>query len=331
MGAVIAGVLMYFFMEKKATQFAADLETEYHKHYAILIDSVRQSGLVNVMGSLLEKAEQEIDQRQDHTLSDATIMQLTALSDGFRPYAILKGDQLSTNEYSPERGHLLLMLLGMKMDSSSWQKILSSVTFENADLHGADLHDAQLIGINLSAANLKDANLEGARLDGANLRFASLWGAQLQNAGLSGSDATRANFSWANLNQAKLDSTILSGADLTSADFSRASLINTTVHWANLMGTYFDRADLSGADLLGSLIEKTRFVGTNLSHANFIKTVLAEMDMTEAIVQGLIVQDECWLSRQSESTVKGVSELQEKYTVRKDSSEKEVKYIIAAL
>ncbi len=327
-GALISAVLMFFFMQKKNAENITSIQNQHAQAYAMLIDSVRQSGLSNLMGPLLEKVENELNQSEARSLSDGTIMQLAALSEGFKPYAILQRDQLSSNKLSPERGHLLLMLLGMQMDIVSWKKILSDVTFANADLKKAELKGANLSGIDLSSADLSDSNLEGANLEKAILRFAHLGGSLLQQSILTKADATRADFSWADLSKAKIDFAILDGANLTAADCGASSLVSTNLHWANLSSSVFTKADLSDADLLGSLMEKTHFVETNLSRANFIKTVINQLDMTGANLEEVQVQDECWLRRLHEFSVAGADEILNKYFVRQDTTDQKITFLV---
>lgn len=327
-GALLSGATVLLLMKHFNAKSMLRIEQKFATEHAVLLDSVRQSGLMNLMGPLLEKIEKELDQSGDRSLSDETISQLRALSEGFKPYAYVREDQLITDHFSPERGQLLLLLKDLDMDTLSWKKVMSQVTFSTADLKGAEMSYAYFPGIDLSNANLTDANLEGTNLKKASLRFANLWGANLKKANLINVDATRTDLSWADLFEATADSINLDGANLTSANLRNARVLNATFHWSTLNSTTFHGANLTGSDLLGAMLEKTIFTNTNLERTNFVKSVIYDADMTNAVLDNATILDTCWLSRLEEYQVAGAADILEKYHVYTDTSDQKISFVV---
>jgi uncharacterized protein YjbI with pentapeptide repeats len=315
-GALIAGGLMFFFMQKRSLQHAEQLHLEYQSQHAQLIDSVRQNGLVKFMSTLFEKIENELAQNPDRTLSDGTISQIAALSEGFKPYAIVHGGRLSEAPLSPERGHLLLLLLGTEIDSGSWSRILSNVTFANADLKGADLRDAMLQGAKLTNANLTDANLTGTNLYTSDLRFTNLSGADLSQIDLRKCDLTLADLSWADMKHADLTEAILNGAQLTSANMRYTQLNKAVAQRVIMHDAFLNYAIMDDADFLEASLDRVHFEQTSLRHANLVLTTFAETNLSAADLDSTIVLNDKWFSNMKLWNITDSTEVQNNYEIR---------------
>lgn len=319
-GALIAGGLMFFFMQNKSQQTSERMHLQYQSQHAQLIDSVRQNGLIKFMSTLFEKMENELAQSPDRSLSDGTISQIAALSEGFKPYAIIQGGRLSEATLSPERGHLLLLLLGTEIDSGSWRKIVSRVTFANADLKGADLRGAMLQGAKLTNANLPDANLTGANLSASDLRFTNFSGANLSQADLRKSDMTLTDLSWADMNKADLREAILNGAQLTSTNLRNAQLNNTIAQRVIMQGAFLNFAILDNADFLEANLDRVHFEQTSLRHANLILTTFEEANLSAADLDSTIVLNNKWFSNMTLWNIADSIEIQTNYGIHPDDN-----------
>src|SRR6185369_8634547 len=130
----------------------------------------------------------ELSHNPKRMLSDELIARIASLSYSFTPYSYVEGDSISSKKLSPERGQLLLIIAGMKIDSVSLEKLMHQSVFSFANLRNADLQSAYLKGVNLQGAELRGANLEGINLNEANLRLADLWGVNLKRASLMSAD-----------------------------------------------------------------------------------------------------------------------------------------------
>jgi uncharacterized protein YjbI with pentapeptide repeats len=285
-----------------------------------LIESMRKSGLGQVMADVLEKMDEEVNRSQTRTLSDVTITRIADLSYSFKPYAYSKGDSISTKLLSPERGQLLLVLSRLKIDSVSLDKIRAQVSFAGADLREADLSGMNLSGIDLSEADMMDANLEGANLSFTNLSFTNLWGAKLNKANLREVNLQRADLRWAELNEANLRAADLLYADLTSAQLRMADLRGAKLKWADIKGAFLNGADLSQTDLFRADFKRAQLEKVNLSESIMTYAVLSEANLSESIMIGtdlnnLIISEKEWLSLLDQWQVTGAKEIQKEYKI----------------
>lgn len=328
LGALMAGALSFLFLNKWVKT-----QTQYQQmqiaQQAELIDSIRQSGLAILLGNVLDKMDEELKINPKRTLSDETIARITALSYSCKPYTHPEGDSLSAKKLSPERGHLLLVLSGMNIDSGSFHKIMRQALFSGADLRDADLTGTDLRGVDLRGADLQGANLQGINFSEADLRSANLWGANLNKANLMEADLTSADIRWADLNEADLKRANLNKADLSSAQLRRADLRGAFLQRADLSGAFLNEANLAGADLLSINLKRAHLSASNLSQVNLTTALLAEADLTEAKVteanmtradlNGAVVAAENWLTLLNEWNVTGAKEILSRYKLVADS------------
>lgn len=318
---IVAGILLSsFLMHRQSKVFKAQLQKQDSKiqEQSELIESVRKSNMVALMSNILQNAQEEL--KNNHTLSDAVIARIAALSSSLKPYKYLEGDSLSAKELSPERGQLLIELILMKMDSGSFDRIKQRASFANADLGDADLKRADLSSANLSSANLKDADAGDVNLSNADLKDANLSGAKLNNANLSKANLKRSDLRWAELNGTDLKYADLDGAQMTSAQLIKADVRNASIQWAYLEGALLSEANLTGVNLTGTEMRKV-----TLNKADLTRTDLRSANLNEANLIGTewnrALVDSNWMDKLNDWRVADVKEIQERYSVIADTTD----------
>ena len=324
---VLGGLLCSFLIFKQNEQFSTHLQDQQKKieQQSELIESIRNSNQIFLMGNLLDKIDDELKNNPQRTLSNETIARIVALGYSFKPYKYLEGDSLSVEKFSPERGQLLLVLCKMNIDSSSFAKIKLKTPFSQADLRGVDLRGADLSGADLEKAQLKDADLRWANLKRVNLKHADLWGANLKRADLKEADLKRADLRWADLNETDLREADLNGVDLSSATLRKADLRGADLKYAKLYGTILNGANLTGIDLSGTSLKRANLSKANLSKANLYlsnisEAILTGSNLSKANLNSTSVEEKNWLEKLPEWQVTGAKEIQENYKIGNDIS-----------
>ena len=229
------------------------------KHQMSLEEASRRGALVMLMSNIFDKVDREIERQRDtmkvvtdntrFSLSQSLIGQIAALSQAFKPYRFMDGEELIGSPLSPERGQLLVTITRLPLDTITLEKIYAQSTFDRADLSGAHLSSANMKNVFLLGANLKGAYLSGANLSGANLS-----GANLSICDLSEAKLIKANLIYANLYAAVLTKAHLSRSKLIKANLIRANLSWADLSLANLSGANLLETNLSGANLIGSCL-----------------------------------------------------------------------------
>ena len=170
-----------------------------------LAEAQRRSSLNFLFGNIIELVDKElkddIGEKSIRDLSPQLIGSVSAISNGFKPYKYLDNDTLTITSLSPERGQLLLFLIGSRLDSNTYKEIYKITNFSFADL---------------SLTSLIDCNLQGAYLKNTNFTGSNLFRANLINADLSNS-----NLTYATLVEAKTDNTNLFGSEMNKAYVSK--------------------------------------------------------------------------------------------------------------
>lgn len=168
------------------------------------------------------------------------------------PWATTQEDssgRLTERPLSPERGQLLITLVGAQVDM---RPILKGADFSDANLTGAVLAEADLRGAILARANLVDSALVDVDLSEAVLIEADLTKADLTGSQLNG----------AKLMDAKLGDAFLTGADMTGADLSEAEVRNADMSQAILIGTTVTGTEIKEAHLHGAIVSARTWLDT---------------------------------------------------------------------
>ncbi len=287
-----------------------------------LKESIRKSGLVHLMSEILVKVEKELHDNPTRKLSDETIARLSDLSHSFepQPYIYLETDSLLKKKPSPERGQLLLALSRMKIDSISFKKIKSTVSFAGADLSKTNLSEINLSGANLTCAIFREAILNHSNFEKADLRGTDFWAANLNQANLKNAKLNRANLSWAELNRANLSSTDLRDINLQSAKLRDANFSDSKIRTGNLQHTIcsnavFKKADLKDAKLNHANIENANFTNADLRRANLSEAFLKNVNFTDALLTEAGVFTNDWIQILPNWKVVGADSIQKKYKI----------------
>lgn len=247
-----------------------------------LEESNRRGALIVMMSNIMDKVDDELKisykQGTSRMITDQLVGRIVALSYAFRPYRFWQDSMLTEQQYSPERGQLLLALVNSDLDSMTYRAIYEKSTFEGAYLNNANLKNANLRGVKLQRATLNGANLINANLRNADLEEANLTKVLMARANLVGVD--------------------LKGAIIKQADMTKANLTNAYASEVNLRGTTMEGAKLRGADLA-----QANLAGTNLRNA----------DLSNTILIGVKVKNSKWLEKLEDWNVKGISNITQMY------------------
>jgi uncharacterized protein YjbI with pentapeptide repeats len=328
----IAGALVVgFMMQRQNKLFENQTKTQDLRILELseMTESLRKSNQGFFMSNILDKVDDEVKNSTRRTLSDETIARIAALSYSFKPYRYFEGDTLSVKKLSPERGQLLLTLVLINMDTTSFAKIKRSTSFAMADLRGANLKGAELSGIDLNEANLEYADLNEANLSGANLSKANLLGTKLNKTNLSSAHLRTAYMGWAEMNDANLHKANLNGANLENAQMIGADLSESIIQYSFLIGAILKDANFTGSDLVRSNLKRANLTNANLTDVRFFKVVVDEAIFNGTTMTHAEVHEE-WLEQFNQSQVAGAKELLIKYHVVGDSSisDQPIKYYL---
>ena len=306
-----------------------DLVTKQNKRLdqqTYLQEAERRSSLVFLFSNIMDAVDKEIkdDYKKDkvRNLSPQLVGRITALSTRLKPYRYLDGDTLTAKSLSPERGQLLVSLLGSQLDTITMSKIYAKADFRYADLKDANLEDADLkdanlryadlryadlIRANLKNADLVYADLKNAHLANAKLRDAFLISADLRNADLRNTDLRSIDLKNVGLSNVNFNHADLRGADLRYTNLKDASLIDANLRGANLMRANLRNANLVRANLRDVFsrdadLSDANLTGANLRNADLVRVNLRNADLSQAIVENNFLQEHQLTTYQIDST-----------------------------
>lgn len=283
--------------------------------YASSISSSQQVEFLAIMNSLLDTVGNELKSSKNNTLSISTIGRIAAFSNTIGSYQFISSDTGIVKKVSPVKGYLLLSLIHMNMDSSSFTQIKRRVSFA-----GAVLRNVNLSAYNLQGINLKEANLEGAVLNGTNMSKSNLYGAnfakaQMQNMNLSHSVLKKANLDWSDLSGSILFKANMEKAVLRNAKLNRTDLREALLNDARLHSAILNDADLTGCELNNAV-----FKTANLSNAKLVNVALLRSDFSYTILSNTQV-DSTLLVDIKKWKIYGEGELLKRYDITFDNGQ----------
>lgn len=319
LGISVAGGTIIFRQSQALSTENADLQSQVKSQNA-LIAALKNEQLADNMKAILDLGRKEM--AENDSLSEGTIRRMAALSESMQPYQYWEGDSLAEKALSPLRGQLLVGILGLELDSTSWVRVAEATTFEGADLKRVHLANLEMPGIDLRGADLQDANLIKCDLSGAQLIRTNLWGARLDSAALDSADMRRVHLNWAMLRGASLQKANLNGVSFSDAQMQGANLRGATFQWGKAIGTQFAGANMAEVDMLGTDLSRASFVNVNFSWASLKRTILEDSDFTGAEVQGAAVEEEDWPALLPEWRVADGERIQARYKVVDDTTER---------
>ena len=268
---------------------------------------------------VLETIQNELSIDSADGISEYTIDRLGAISKLLKPRRIFDRNSDSLKLLSPERGLLLLNLVHMNIDSSSFMKIKQRVTFEAAGLESADLSSLDLSCINLSRADLSHCQLIKSNFHHANLEGANFEKSELTKSCFNGANLTRANMNWVNASPADFIGAVLDGASLKNFRAVASNLNNSSVKWANVYNSQFDHAQCVKVDFKGSDLSRTNFEEANLKGANLVRVILKEAHLGNSELDRVRVKGNNWFISCYENNVSGISDIEDHYNLVADS------------
>ncbi|MBT4774744.1 MAG: pentapeptide repeat-containing protein [Crocinitomicaceae bacterium] len=292
-----------------------------------IISLFKNRNFSELINAVLIRAEMELESDSNGRLSDPLIERIAGLSIALKPYKYYLSDSLTTKEFSPERGQLLLALSIMDLDSITFMKIKSDVLFTCSDLLGANLEGADLSGIDLSNSILENANLCNANLNRAQLQNTNFRAANLNNAQMLEADLSHSDLSWAVMNGAYLKYAVFNGAYMRNTQLIKADLQGSFFQYADLGGAMFNDSNLKGSDLFGTKFVKTNFTKANLSEVRFLHADFRQAIMLEATLTNSKVEND-WLKKVIDWKIIGAKKIIEEYEVDSVVLETGLSYII---
>ncbi|MEM8525906.1 MAG: pentapeptide repeat-containing protein [Bacteroidota bacterium] len=246
-----------------------------------LIEAQRRGSLVILMSNIMEQMNDEINEYKKqnpdvandsigYPLSQPLIGRIIGLNEGFLPYRIFQDGDLTEEEYSVERGQLLLSLANSKLDSNTINNICNRTTFRQSYLRGVNFS-----GINLR--ELQFAPIEQTLTEYDRIySLGTIWSRNNRSIDLSLSNLNEARFVDANLGGADF-----SGAKLADSDFSLAQIA-----YSDLSKADFSGADLSFTDLKGANAFAVNFNNADLGNANLNGVNLYAANLKGAVLEG---------------------------------------------
>ena len=311
---VIIGILSVFSIYQYALISSANNKLEANEKRIDFqkeqLEEARQSKLSQSFSEILKKIENETSKDATSLISDNTLARLKYLCSVTNPYSPAAEPSLLFDRVSPEKGQLLVGLIRSKINSLSWQKIKSEVSFSGCFLEEIDLSGMDLSSIDLSGSSLRGANLEGVNLSNARLLGVNFTQANMAKSILVGSQMKRAIFSNAILNNANLSNANLNGANLAyivalSADFHASS-----IQYASMEG-----ALLQGSNLSDCSFQNLNLDGTSFLNSDLRGTLMGELDLSETILTGTKINTD-WIRLYSIRHLEGVEKILLEYQIK---------------
>jgi len=272
-----------------------------------------QKQKIFLMLELIRHLDSTNNRLRDTQTVNSMVHRLVDLSTAFKAQKEWDPERKAYQDLSSLRGMLLLALLNTPMDSFSFRKIKTAVSFAYSDLRNADLGGKDLSGIDLSHSSLERANLQRARLDYAVLRNAALESANLNNASLVETNLMSTKLKWCKINGATMYHVRLDSADMSNATLHKSILKYATFIQTRMDHCIFDSADISNSSFWGSIARYVDFTHASLYDASFKGVQLEGANLQNAIVQ------KNWMELLLKDENTGSQEVAQKYQLVSDS------------
>lgn len=245
------------------------------KESQLKMDSLEQSRWMTLMQDVLMQAEKEAG-NSDGSLSDKTLNRIAAANLQLKPFGHVDS---AGGALSPQRGQLLLALLNMELDDTTWTKLKQRVSFECADLRNASLEGADLSNAKLSGAHFSKANLDQANLSRADLSYALLDGVKGEGVDFFGSNLKRARMEWSELKNANFTEANLDGVNAGNANWTGARLDSASMQWVHFEHLFCQSCSSSG----------TNATGADFTAANFSRSVMTDIYWKQSKLEDLLL------------------------------------------
>ena len=106
---LMAGVLIFLVLQNKTLKSRSGELQSYIQKQDRRIDSLSRMGMAGMIGSILDKVEDELNASPARMLSEERIASIVSLCYFFKPYAKYIDGRISEKALSPERGQVVVI------------------------------------------------------------------------------------------------------------------------------------------------------------------------------------------------------------------------------
>lgn len=248
-------------------------QTDRLDQQTFLQEAERRSSLVFLFGNIMDAIDRELkDDYKSNNLRDLSpqlVGRIVALSSRLKPYLYLAANELIERPLSPERGQLLVSLIGSELDTVTYNQIFSKANFSYADLSEAEMSGSYLKNIDLRSSSIIESNLSDSHIIGGSFSHSDFSGVNLENTRIISSDFFGANLEVADFSNTIIENTSFNGSLLGGAIFDNTHLKNVS----------FGMVNMSYLAFFNSKIEQINLENARCSDMSCLKE-LAEYDKT---------------------------------------------------
>lgn len=248
-------------------------QTDRLDQQTFLQEAERRSSLVFLFGNIMDAIDRELkDDYNNNNLRDLSpqlVGRIVALSSRLQPYLYLAANELIERPLSPERGQLLVSLIGSELDTITYNQIFSKANFSYADLAEAEMSGSYLKNIDLRSSSIIETNLSNSHIIGGRFSHSNFSGVNLENTRIKNSDFFGANLEVADFSNTVIENTSFNGSLLGGAIFENTHLINVSFSMVNMSYVVF----------FNPTIEQINLENARCSDLNCL-TEIAEHDKT---------------------------------------------------
>lgn len=249
---------------------------------------------VNLVLGLVQKLDSVKLKKAESPLAHQLLSEIISLGNSLKIDKEWDPQRKTYQELSIARGMLLLALCNANLDSISFMKIKSSVSFA-----GADLRNSEFTNIDLSEIDLRGTNFENSRLVNCNLSYSNFEQCTLLHCTLKSCNFFHAsikstNMSWSSLEKINFissyaDSVNFSNSTLDSLVFKYATLIEANISNSKILNCDFSYAHLKGTNFTMSKVNNCKLLNATINHAHFTQTYFINTFV-----------DESWINKYSQ-------------------------------
>ncbi len=305
-----------------------ELQNKLVNQQSFLAEAARRSSKTVELGSILKDVDVELNNiaNIDSTLSPRLVSKIINLSFLLKPYQYLENGEIIERPLSPERGQLLMQLIGSGINKS----FLTNSILQNCDFSYSDLKNIRLYNVDLRDMNMKNSNFAGVVFDAVTF----------ENSDFSGSYFNKSTFNGCDFSNGNLSNTIILNSKFIFNTFIFAQLSNSKV-----FKTSFHLSDLRAVNFSESILNNIDFVEVKFGKDKIEKKYGKKKYTLERntifkgaeYIDSLFVSKQNWLQYHQDNlgiegleNLNSIKPLDQKYyfTTYKDSNLKSDSYLI---
>lgn len=270
---------------------------------------------------LINQLANELSNKEVRSLSDSSIKRIKSLSNSLTPFYYYNGDSLSSVKLSPGRGQLLLALSNLNIESRSFLRIIDETNFSYSLLENIDFSGLMLNNITLEGSHIQSCSFKGIILKKANLKSSTINDCDFTYSNIQDSDFSISQIKESDFSNSLLLEVDFNGIDGNYSVFHNSILRNSSFQWSNLIGSDFSKCDLDGADFWGSNLSRANLSNSNLNNSRLLESNLSQSNLINTKLNNVAVS-RAWIERSNVSNAIGFKEIENDYSVERDSSDK---------